>query len=198
MISLGARCFLLLAESNRKIWEKFGLSVALPICCSVPSCIILLLPSMADRSCYRQHHRRRRYALASLTSLVLAEGNHCAASGQRRTFRPGSSAAFAYNPSPFAQSSSRVAPAVRFSRSASALCSTSTSIPTPATHSTRAVSASAEIDALTKHKALWMSPNHCPRHGGNSSDGIGPCFSPPTTLTWPCSMSFVPSSAILA
>ena len=44
---------------------------------------------------------------------------------------------------------------MRFSRSASALCSTSTSIPTPATHSTRAVSASAEIDALTKHKALW-------------------------------------------
>ena len=108
---------------------------------------------MATRSCYR-HHRRRRYALASLTSLVFAEGNHCAVLGQLRTVRTGS-AAFVYNSSPlFASSSRAAAKPVRLVRSG-ALCSTSTSIPTPATHSTREVSASAEIERLTKHKALW-------------------------------------------
>lgn len=130
--------------------EEFGLSVSSPLARLRGSRMLTLAlalrnaHAMAARSCYHHHHRRRRYALASLTSLVFAEGNHYAVLGQRRTFR--TVTAFAYNPSPHA-SSPRAAP-VRLAHSV-ALCSTS--IPTPATHFT----ASAEIEMLTKHNALW-------------------------------------------
>ena len=86
---------------------------------------------------------------------MFSEGNHYAVLGQRRTVRTGG-AAFAYdayNPSRFASSSRAAAKPVRLARSG-ALCSTSTSsMPTPAAHSISI--ASAEIEKLTKHKALW-------------------------------------------